>query len=69
MHLQHTHSARSVDLVRWGKQVGARVTCEATPHHFTLTDEIVADLNYATNTKMNPPLGDRGRPAWRSSRA
>lgn len=56
VHIQHVSSRRTVELVRWGKQMGARVTCEATPHHFTLTDQIVADMNYDTATKMNPPV-------------
>lgn len=56
VHIQHISSRHSVALVRWGKQMGARVTCEATPHHFTLTDQIVADMNYSTDTKMNPPV-------------
>lgn len=56
VHIQHISSRHSVELIRWGKKAGARVTAEATPHHFTLTDEIVRELNYDTNTKMNPPL-------------
>jgi dihydroorotase len=56
VHIQHVSSKNSVELIRWGKQQGARVTCEATPHHFTLTDEIVMEMNYSTNTKMNPPV-------------
>ncbi len=56
VHIQHISSRHSVDLVRWGKKAGARVTAEATPHHFTLTDEIVQTMNYDTNTKMNPPV-------------
>lgn len=56
VHLQHISSRRSVELIRWGKQMGAKVTAEASPHHFTLTDEIVAEMNYSTNTKMNPPV-------------
>jgi len=56
VHIQHISSRRSVDLVRWGKRLGARVTAEATPHHFTLTDEIVREMNYSTDTKMSPPL-------------
>jgi len=56
VHIQHLSSRRSVDLVRWGKALGARVTAEATPHHFTLTDQAVADMGYSANTKMNPPL-------------
>jgi dihydroorotase len=56
IHVQHISSKNSVDLVRWGKAMGAQITCEATPHHFTLTDEIVREMNYDTNTKMNPPV-------------
>ncbi|HYF95752.1 MAG TPA: dihydroorotase [Symbiobacteriaceae bacterium] len=56
VHIQHVSSRRSVELIRWGKQQGANVTVEATPHHFTLTDQIVMDMDYSTNTKMNPPV-------------
>lgn len=56
VHIQHISSKNSVDLIRWGKSLGAQVTAEATPHHFTLTDEIVRETNYDTNTKMNPPV-------------
>jgi dihydroorotase len=42
--------------VRWAKKQGLRVTCEVTPHHFTLTDE---DVQYDTHYKMNPPLASR----------
>jgi dihydroorotase len=56
VHIQHVSSKNSVELIRWGKQMGAHVTCEATPHHFTLTDEAVMAMNYSTNTKMNPPV-------------
>ena len=44
----------AVDLVRSAKAKGLNVTCEVTPHHFTLTDEAVRSFD--TNTKMNPPL-------------
>ena len=44
----------SVDLIRKGKERGISVTAEATPHHLTLTDEVVG--NYDTNTKVSPPL-------------
>ena len=47
-------TARSIELVRLGKHRGIRVTCEATPHHFTLTDQAV--LEHGTNAKVNPPL-------------
>jgi dihydroorotase len=43
-----------VDLIRRAKDRGINVTAEATPHHFTLTDESCED--YDTNAKMNPPL-------------
>ncbi len=51
-------SARqTLDAVRYGKSRGARVTCEVTPHHFVLTDEMLgAPIAYDTNVKMNPPL-------------
>jgi dihydroorotase len=54
IHLAHVSTRGSVDLVRQGKARGVRVTCEAAPHHFTLTDEAVRGYN--TNAKMNPPL-------------
>jgi dihydroorotase len=54
LHVCHVSSARSVDLVRLAKRRGIRVTCEATPHHFTLTDQAV--LEHGTNAKVNPPL-------------
>lgn len=52
--IQHISSGRSVDLVRYAKQKGAKVYAEVTPHHFTLTEEDV--LNYGTMCKMNPPV-------------
>ena len=52
--IQHISSGRSVDLVRYAKQKGAKVYAEVTPHHFTLTEEDVP--NYGTMCKMNPPV-------------
>ena len=52
--IQHISSGRSVELVRMFKALGANLHAEATPHHFTLTDEAV--LRYGTLAKMNPPL-------------
>ena len=52
--IQHISSGRSVDLVRTFKAMGAHLHAEATPHHFTLTDEAV--LKYGSLAKMNPPL-------------
>jgi dihydroorotase len=54
LHVAHLSTARAVEMVRVGKRRGIRVTCEVTPHHFTLTDEAVTQ--YGTNAKMNPPL-------------
>jgi dihydroorotase len=56
VHVAHISSAASVDAVRRGKARGVRVTAEATPHHLLLTDELVRETSYDTNTKMNPPL-------------
>lgn len=53
-HVAHLSTAGAVELVRSAKANGLPVTCEVTPHHFTLTDEAVR--SYDTNTKMNPPL-------------
>jgi len=56
VHIAHISTARSVDLVRQAKQRGLAVTCEVTPHHFTLTDKEVYESGYDTNFKMAPPL-------------
>ena len=52
--IQHISSGKSVELVRAAKARGAHIHAEATPHHFTLTEEAV--LEYGTLAKMNPPL-------------
>ena len=54
VHLCHMSTRGSVELIRWAKGKGLRVTAEATPHHFTLTHERCE--GYDTNAKMNPPL-------------
>ncbi len=54
LHVAHVSTKGSVELVRQAKARGVRVTCEATPHHFMLTEEAVR--GYDTNAKMNPPL-------------
>jgi dihydroorotase len=54
LHVQHVSTARALDAIRRAKAEGLHVTCEAAPHHFTLTDEAIGDYN--TNAKMNPPL-------------
>ncbi len=53
-HVAHLSTAGAVALVRDAKKKKLAVTCEVTPHHFTLTDEAVR--SYDTNLKMNPPL-------------
>ncbi len=57
VHIAHMSARQTLDAVRYGKSRGARVTCEVTPHHFVLTDEMLgAPVAYDTNVKMNPPL-------------
>jgi dihydroorotase len=57
VHIAHMSARQTLDAVRYGKSRGARVTCEVTPHHFVLTDEMLASpIPYDTNMKMNPPL-------------
>ena len=53
-HVCHISTRGAVELVRQAKARGVDVTCEVTPHHFTLTDKEVESFD--TNTKMNPPL-------------
>lgn len=54
LHVQHVSTARALEAIRQAKADGLHVTCEAAPHHFTLTDAAIGDYN--TNAKMNPPL-------------
>jgi len=54
LHVQHVSTAKALEAIRQAKQQGLHVTCEAAPHHFTLTDEALATFD--TNAKMNPPL-------------
>jgi dihydroorotase len=56
-HLAHMSTAGATAMVRAAKAEGLNVTCEVTPHHFSLTDEAVSEFD--TNTKMNPPLRTR----------
>jgi dihydroorotase len=53
-HVLHISTHQAIDAVRRAKAKGLNVTCEAAPHHFTLTEEAVMD--YRTFAKMNPPL-------------
>jgi len=57
LHIAHLSAKASLDQVRYAKQNGLQVTCEVTPHHFTLIDE---DVTYDSRFKMNPPLSARG---------
>lgn len=54
IHICHLSTARSVEIVRWAKQRGIRVTAEVTPHHLLLTDELAR--TYDPVYKVNPPL-------------
>ncbi len=53
-HVLHISTRQAIEAVRQAKERGLNVTCEAAPHHFTLTDEAVLEHN--TFAKMNPPL-------------
>ncbi len=53
-HIAHISTAGSIDCVRRAKAEKLNITCEAAPHHFTLTDESLESFD--TNLKMNPPL-------------
>jgi dihydroorotase len=56
LHIAHLSAKSSLEQVRFAKQHGLHVTCEVTPHHFTLIDE---DVTYDSRFKMNPPLAAR----------
>src|SRR5687767_4213242 len=56
-HVAHMSARASIRAVRKAKEAGVNVTCEVAPHHFTLTDALLAaPVAYDTNLKMNPPL-------------
>lgn len=54
VHLAHMSLRRSVELIRFAKSQGLKVTAEACPHHFTLTDQALE--SFSTIAKVNPPL-------------
>ena len=54
IHIQHLSARESVEVIAAAKARGVQVTCEASPHHLTMTDEDVRGLD--TRRKMNPPL-------------
>jgi len=57
VHIAHVSTRAAVAAVRRAKEAGLRVTCEVAPHHWSLTDEAVAEFD--TNMKMSPPLRSR----------
>ncbi len=57
-HVAHISARRSVEMVKFAKSRGLAVTCEATPHHFALTD--AGMIPYDSNFKMKPPLRTAG---------
>jgi dihydroorotase len=60
LHVAHLSTRQALRAVEAARARGVRVTCEVTPHHFTLTDERLAGpIGYDTNLKMNPPLRER----------
>ena len=62
LHVQHVSTELAINAIRAAKSRGLHVTCEAAPHHFTLTDAAIGE--YDTNAKMNPPLrSERDRQA------
>lgn len=58
LNIQHISSGISVEIVRWGKRMGADLFAEVTPHHFSLTEDAIE--KYGSLAKMNPPL----RTSW-----
>ncbi|MGH9899170.1 MAG: dihydroorotase, partial [Pyrinomonadaceae bacterium] len=54
VHIAHVSTLGALEAIRRAKDKGLNVTCEVTPHHWTLTDAAVEGYN--TNTKMSPPL-------------
>jgi dihydroorotase len=57
LHIAHVSTEGSVELIREAKKRKIKITCEATPHHFSLTDEVIKSFD--TNAKVNPPLRTR----------
>jgi dihydroorotase len=58
VHVCHVSTPESLELIRAERRHGAQVTCEVTPHHFTLDES--AAMVWGTNAKMNPPLRSHG---------
>lgn len=65
-HIAHVSTANSLDLIRWARARGVRVTCEVTPHHLVFLDDRFDD--YRADSKVNPPLrGAHDREALRAA--
>ena len=65
-HIAHVSTATSLDLIRWARARGVRVTCEVTPHHLVFLDDRFDD--YRADSKVNPPLrGAHDRAALRAA--
>ena len=56
-HVQHLSCGETVDIIKSARTTNQNITCEACPHHFILTDEII--YKEGSNAKMNPPLRER----------
>ncbi len=56
LHVAHISTAGGIERVRRAKEEGLGVTCEVTPHHLLLCDDVVRESSYDTHTKVNPPL-------------
>jgi dihydroorotase len=54
LHIAHVSTSGALDFIKEAKKQGVKLTCEVTPHHFTLTDESIKTFD--TNCKVNPPL-------------
>jgi len=57
VHIAHVSTKKSVDLIRWAKKRGVKITAETCPHYFTLTENDCLGLN--TNFKVSPPLRNK----------
>ena len=56
LHIAHLSTELSLSVLEWAQRRGVAATAEVTPHHLTISDELVAETKYDTRTKVNPPL-------------
>ena len=68
VHIAHMSARQTLDAVRYGKARGARVTCEVTPHHFVLTDEMLARAGAVRHQREDEPAAARGGRSRRDAR-